>query len=83
MTSPSVYAAAKEISVKMKTDSGVDSAVDSFHRNLSIPSLVCDVILEQPARWLVHAGPSTFKLSDAAVSVLISSNRINPKALRL
>jgi hypothetical protein len=60
----------------MRHESGVDAAVHSFHRNLPLAALTCDVIPDQAARWSLTKHGRTVKLSDMAVAVLVAEKCI-------
>jgi hypothetical protein len=73
---PEAAAAAQEIAVKMKTESGVLAAVNSFHRNLPLDRMRCSIMPDQPAVWTYKKGKQSLNLSKAAVNILIEHQRI-------
>ncbi|EDO02434.1 hypothetical protein SS1G_04910 [Sclerotinia sclerotiorum 1980 UF-70] len=80
--------AAVEISQRMRQESGVQRAVQSFHTNLSVDTLRCDILLNQAAVWQYSSksknGPKkTIKLSDEAAFILVEHKKIDPKLLKL
>ncbi|KAF6822330.1 sterol glucosyltransferase [Colletotrichum plurivorum] len=88
--SPAAQHAVQEVAETMRQERGVDTAVDSFHRNLPAASLTCDVFSEQPAAWTYETktptGRKHVKLSNQAVSYLVDAGKLKPaelKALRL
>ncbi|KAJ7760991.1 hypothetical protein B0H16DRAFT_556723 [Mycena metata] len=50
---PQAAAAAKELGKKMRSESGVRAAVASFHANLPLERLKCDILDDYPAVWKV------------------------------
>jgi hypothetical protein len=79
---PNAEAAAQKIAVIMKAESGVDAAVDSFHRNLPTERMRCHVMPNQAAVWTYKRGERKMNLSKATVQTLIDHNKIDPKHLR-
>jgi hypothetical protein len=79
---PDAEATAKNIAVIMKSESGVDAAVESFHRNLPIERMRCHALHDQAAVWTYKRGKREMNLSKAAVQTLIDYNKIDPKHLR-
>ncbi|OWP00890.1 glycosyltransferase family 1 protein [Marssonina coronariae] len=80
---PATILAAKKISEKMKDEDGVRAAVTSFHRNLPIQELNCDIIPRHPANWCWKNGMRTLKLSHRAASILVEHKKIEVGALKL
>ncbi|KAJ5378638.1 UDP-glucuronosyl/UDP-glucosyltransferase [Penicillium cosmopolitanum] len=70
-------AAAESISYKMRMESGVKAAVNSFHRNLPSARMRCDIIPGQPAVLKYSKGKHPLNLSTAAVLTLIGNNKAN------
>jgi sterol 3beta-glucosyltransferase len=78
LTPRAVQAAAK-ISEMIVSETGVQSAVASFHRNLPHPALPCDVLPDQPAVWTykgTKGKKKVVKLSKVAAESLIVSRQI-------
>jgi hypothetical protein len=71
------------ISGQMKKDSGVQSAVKSFHANLPLENMHCDVIPDQPAAWTYRKHSKVIKLSNLAAKLLVQQTAIDPKLLTL
>ena len=65
--------AAKSMAAKMKTESGIQDAVDSFHANLPVEAMRCDLIPYQAASW-VFRGPAKLKLSKRAAEILVQNS---------
>lgn len=80
---PEAKQAARNVALKMKTESGVQAAVDSFHRNLPLNKMRCDLIPRQVASWKYKKNKVSLRLSNAAVQVLMEDQKIDSKQLRL
>ncbi|KAI0914163.1 putative sterol glucosyltransferase [Ustulina deusta] len=80
---PETREAAQKIAAKMKTESGVKTAVASFHANLPIRGLECDVLKGQPAVWTYGGKGSQIKLSKVAAEILASRLIIDHKRLKM
>ena len=80
---PDAIRAAKEISTRMQTESGVKAAVRSFHANLPLATLQCDLVPDQPASWVYKEGQTWCKISNLAANILVEASKISPKRLRL
>jgi hypothetical protein len=68
---PEAMAAAHEISLQMSAESGVRAAAQSFHANLPLEMIQCDVLPYLPAAWQHKRLP--IKLSKVAAQVLIDN----------
>ena len=79
---PEASAAAQDIAIRMKSESGVATAVNSFHRNLPLDRMRCNLIPGQPAAWAYTKKKQTLTLSKAAMNVLIEYKRINAKDVK-
>ncbi|KAL1637693.1 hypothetical protein SLS58_009224 [Diplodia intermedia] len=80
--SPQASTAAHEISEKMKTESGVQTAVDSFHKNLPLEKMACDLFPDRPAVWKYSKGKQSMKLSKLAAETVVSTLAIDRKHLK-
>jgi hypothetical protein len=85
---PAAMSAAAEISERMRQESGVQRAVQSFHTNLPVDALRCDILPDQAAVWQYSSkskkGPkNTMKLSEEAAFILVEHKKIDPKCLKL
>ncbi|KAJ7103740.1 hypothetical protein C8R44DRAFT_887261 [Mycena epipterygia] len=67
---PEAAAAARIIADKMRSESGVQTAVASFHANLPLERLTCDILSNRPAAWTIKKGKRKMQLSKLAVAVL-------------
>jgi hypothetical protein len=68
---PETMAAAHEISLQMAAESGVQAAAQSFHANLPLETIQCDVLPHLPAAWVHRKLP--IKLSKVAAQVLLDN----------
>lgn len=79
--------AAGTIADKMSTENGVKTAVDSFHRHLSVKDMSCSMLPDSPATWSLKTKKGkdkiVLRLSHRAASVLVEEKKINVKDLRL
>ncbi|KAH7041926.1 hypothetical protein B0J12DRAFT_720801 [Macrophomina phaseolina] len=77
-------AAARRIADKMRVESGVKAAVESFHANLPIERLRCELLPDQPAAWTLSKGKSkkSIKLSKLAAEVLTQHLGLDRKNLK-
>ncbi|KAH8752807.1 glycosyltransferase family 1 protein [Diaporthe sp. PMI_573] len=85
---PAARSAAAEISEQMRRENGVQTAVQSFHTNLPVEALRCDILPDQAAVWHYRIknkkGPKKYiKLSDEAAFELVERKKIDPKRLKL
>lgn len=80
---PEAVIAAKAISAKMKIESGVKAAVRSFHANLPLESLHCDLLPDQAAAWTYKDGTIRRKISKIAASILAENSKLQRENLSL
>jgi UDP:flavonoid glycosyltransferase YjiC (YdhE family) len=73
---PGALAAARGMAEKMRQENEVRQAVNSFHANLPLDKMRCDIIPGLPAAWSYKTGSQHLKLSKAAAEVLTSSSRV-------
>ncbi|KAI9368543.1 hypothetical protein BJX61DRAFT_212796 [Aspergillus egyptiacus] len=78
---PETRRAAQDIAIKMQNESGVTTAVNSFHRNLPIEQMRCELLPKRPAAWICKS-PS-MRLSKLAAEILLGHLRIDKKNLQL
>jgi hypothetical protein len=62
--SPEALTAAGKIAQKMRVEDGVREAVASFHHNLPVHALTCDLVPGEVACWYYKKGKKEVKLSD-------------------
>jgi sterol 3beta-glucosyltransferase len=80
---PSAMEAASRIASKMQHENGVKEAVRSFHRNLPVETLNCDLLPRNPATWCWKRGKRTLKLSHRAASILVDNKNIEASSLKM
>ncbi|KAJ6026610.1 uncharacterized protein N7446_004790 [Penicillium canescens] len=73
---PSALAAARGMAEKMRQESGVKQAVNSFHANLPLDKIRCDIMPTLPAAWSYKMGSQHLKLSKEAAEILTVSRRV-------
>ncbi|KAI1385128.1 glycosyltransferase family 1 protein [Hypoxylon trugodes] len=74
-------AAAKNLSEKMRNESGVRVAVDQFHANIPADELRCDILRDRAAVWTYRKGTTRLKLSKLAAEILVENLRIEKNRL--
>jgi hypothetical protein len=79
--SPAAINSALALAQKMRWESGVDAAVDSFYRWLPLDQMECQILSHHPARWSLKAGRRKLRLSNEAVVVLIGEKKIKLEEL--
>ena len=80
---PATMQAAQALSQKMRLEDGVREAITSFHRNLPLERMHCDLIHGQVPVWYWARGTRTLKLSDRAAYILIERKKIEASSLLL
>ncbi|PCG89322.1 UDP-glucuronosyl/UDP-glucosyltransferase [Penicillium occitanis (nom. inval.)] len=82
---PEAVNAAAEISRKMKAENGIQAASRSFHCNLPVEALRCDLLPDEPAVWLYAKSKKKkpLKLSDKAAFILTENKKIEAKHFKL
>ncbi|KAJ6163999.1 Sterol 3-beta-glucosyltransferase [Penicillium chermesinum] len=78
---PEAAAAAQGIAAKMQHETGVATAVNSFHRNLPLDRMRCSIMPNQPAVWEYKKGKQSLTLSKVAVNILVENNKIEVSRL--
>ncbi|KAG2168847.1 hypothetical protein JADG_008586 [Aureobasidium aubasidani] len=82
LTTPEAAHAAQQIALRMATENGVRTAVQSFHRNLPRQRIRCDLMPHLPAVWTYKVSSKrTIKLSKLAAEVLADHLKIDGKKL--
>ncbi|KAK8141720.1 hypothetical protein G3M48_009998 [Beauveria asiatica] len=74
--------AAASLAERMKSESGVRRAVASFHANLPLESMRCDVLPNLAASWQCRIDGTQYKLSKAATQVLLSKDHISRREMK-
>ncbi|TEY61488.1 hypothetical protein BOTCAL_0168g00210 [Botryotinia calthae] len=78
---PETGRAAALIATRMKDERGVKEAANSFHRNLPLDTMSCDLLEGQNAVWLWSRRTYQVKLSDRAAYILLKNKKIVAKDL--
>src|SRR5688500_12840819 len=68
--------AARKIAVKMASETGGRRAVASFHANLPLNNMRCDVLSNLPAVWLYERKGKSLKLSKLAAEMLVGEGKV-------
>ncbi|KAL2842748.1 hypothetical protein BJY01DRAFT_264410 [Aspergillus pseudoustus] len=80
---PKTRQAAQEIATKMKHESGVTAAVASFHRNLPVEQMQCNLLPDRAATWVCKTSSKSVRLSKLAAQILVDHLRIDKKKLQV
>lgn len=80
---PQALNAAGIISQKMRMETGVKTAANSFYANLPVGAMMCDCLSEEPAVWVYVKSKKNIKLSDKAAYILTEHKKIDAKHLHL
>ncbi|KAL6232331.1 hypothetical protein BDW75DRAFT_22879 [Aspergillus navahoensis] len=78
---PQALHAAQNIASRIQYEDGVKTAVYSFHRNLPLDKMQCDLLPNRAATWTCKS-PS-LHLSKLAAQILVEHLRVDRKALQL
>jgi hypothetical protein len=79
---PEASAAARTIADKMSREAGVRRAVASFHANLPLNNMRCDMLPNQAAAWTLKTNGKTLKLSKVAAEILVANDKTSWKNLK-
>ncbi|QKD56929.2 uncharacterized protein FOBCDRAFT_262581 [Fusarium oxysporum Fo47] len=74
---PEASAAARQIANKMSSEAGVRRAVASFHANLPLEKMRCDVLPNLAAVWSYEWKGKHVKLSKIAIEILVEAGKIS------
>lgn len=74
--SPEASEAAMGLADQMASESGVRRAVASFHANLPLDTMRCDISPNRPACWTLKKGGRTMKLSKAAAGIIVDNSKV-------
>ncbi|KAL1884035.1 hypothetical protein Daus18300_000144 [Diaporthe australafricana] len=80
---PQAAHAAAAIAASMASEMGVQAAVRSFHQNLPLSQMQCDLVPGEPATWAYHKGEKRLKLSKIAASIALSKGLVDLKRLKM
>lgn len=74
---PTAQSAARDVAKRMSHENGVSAAVASFHRNLPVNTMACDVLDSQAAVWQWGKGTKRpIYLSKVAAEILLDHHRL-------
>ncbi|KAF2179556.1 glycosyltransferase family 1 protein [Zopfia rhizophila CBS 207.26] len=79
---PKASAAAQGLAERIRTENGVSTAVDAFHRNLPGYQFYCDLIPDRPASWIYTKARARLKISKLAAAILVEHPKIERKHLK-
>ncbi|KAF7303781.1 Glycosyltransferase family 1 protein [Mycena indigotica] len=79
---PEAQAAATVIAERMKGETGVKAAVASFHANLPLTRLQCNILPDKCVAWKVKKGKKKLRLSKLAAEALIHSSFLRRSDLK-
>ncbi|KZL66861.1 UDP-glucose,sterol transferase [Colletotrichum tofieldiae] len=80
---PQAVSAAQAIASQMAAEKGVQSAVDSWWKQLPQKRMQCDLLPSQAAAWAFTKSKTPIKLSKLATEVLLSHDALQPKHLSM
>jgi hypothetical protein len=75
--------AAASIAASMRSEVGVQAAVQSFHRQLPLERIPCDLIKSEPAVWLYSKTKRPIRLSKVAAEIVLSNTSTESKYLKM
>ncbi|GKT49505.1 sterol 3-beta-glucosyltransferase UGT80B1 [Colletotrichum spaethianum] len=67
--SPRAVSAAQSIAAQMESENGVKAAVDSWHRQLPLERMQCDLIPSQPAAWAYAKSKKPIKYQSNPITI--------------
>ncbi|OHF01558.1 hypothetical protein CORC01_03048 [Colletotrichum orchidophilum] len=80
---PQAASAAQAIATQMAAEKGVQSAVNSWWKQLPQKRMQCDLLPSQAAAWAFTKSKTPIKLSKLATEVLLSHDALQPKQLSI
>ncbi|PSK54319.1 Sterol 3-beta-glucosyltransferase [Elsinoe australis] len=75
--------AALEISKRMESETGIETAAQSFHRNLPVENSACQIFPHLTATWRFKENQRHIHLSSLAAAIIISKSGDYAKSLKL
>ncbi|KAH8734160.1 hypothetical protein BGZ61DRAFT_566508 [Ilyonectria robusta] len=75
--------AAASIAARMRAEVGVRAAVQSFHRQLPLERIPCDLIKSEPAVWLYNKASRPVRLSKMAAEIILANKSVESKSLKI
>lgn len=80
---PTTLTAAQKLAQKMSGECGVKEAVKSFHRNLPMKNMSCDLLPRKAAVWRYELDTKHhLKLSDEAAFILMEQKKLKMKNIK-
>jgi Glycosyl transferases, related to UDP-glucuronosyltransferase len=76
-------AAAASLAANMESERGVRAAVQSFHRQLPLERIRCDLIPEHPAVWVYSKSKPPIKLSKIAAEIILVNTPAESKHMKM
>ncbi|KAL5404067.1 hypothetical protein PMIN06_005350 [Paraphaeosphaeria minitans] len=80
---PTVMASVQNIAFTMSAEHGVRSAAQSFHSNLPLESISCELLDDRPATYLYSDRGRKVRLCTVAAHILVQGSRLKSKDLQL
>lgn len=80
---PMVTSAVQKIANMMSAEHGVRSAAESFHVNLPLESLPCELFDDRPATYSYSSRGVKVRLCTVAAHILVQGGRVKSKDLKL
>ncbi|KAF4335669.1 sterol glucosyltransferase [Fusarium beomiforme] len=74
---PEASTAARKIADKMSSETGVRRAVASFHANLPLNDMRCEILPNLPAVWRYEKKGKQMKLSKMAAEILVEAEKFS------
>ncbi|KAL5373105.1 hypothetical protein DPSP01_012965 [Paraphaeosphaeria sporulosa] len=80
---PTVISSVQKIAATMSAEYGVQTAAQSFHSNLPLESLHCELLDDRPATYLYSIRGNRIRLCTVAAHILVQGGRLKSKDLKL
>ena len=78
---PTSVEKAKELSMKISKETGSETGAESFHRELNVDNLRCQLSPRRSAVWRIRR--TDFRLSAFAATILVHERLLDSKDLKL
>ncbi|KAF7596058.1 hypothetical protein BBP40_003839 [Aspergillus hancockii] len=79
---PQAMESAEKIAIRMQSEQGVKAAVESFHRNLPLDRMRCQLLPDRSASWVYKKSAKPIYMSKLAAQILLDHLRIDSKNLQ-
>lgn len=83
LVSKEAATAAESLASKMQSETGVQAAARSFHRQLPLEHIQCQVLPAEPAVWTYLKSDNRIRLSKVAAETLLSAGKVTAKELKM